>query len=489
MEEELKIQWDEVNWKIVIRDLLKNAWLILLSVMIAFMGVQIYKDVAYTPEYTASATLAVSVRGNANSSIYFSLTTANEIAEVYASVFDEKVTRDKVAEAIGGALPSSAAISASVIPETNLMILQVKAATPRDAYLTLKSVLDNYQSISDYLFGNAVLEVIMQPQVPIAPSNAFQSSRMTKLAMLAAAVLMSGIIVLFTLTRKTVKTARAAKRNLAGERLAIIPYEAKNKTLKTKLRKDTKALLLTNPIIGFRFEESFYQLASRLEYRIKKEHAKTVLITSVAENEGKSTVAINLAIALAKRNKRVVIIDADLLKPALYKFILGTSVPHACNLMSYFSAETTLKNTIGYYENFNIYAVLNDRHIENSQKYLNSERFRLLVKACTSVFDYVILDAAPLAAGTAAEKLNDIADASVLVVHQDRSVASDINDAMETLKEGNADFLGYVLNKFDEKLNFQSGYGYGRGYGYGYGNYGRYNNKKASGEGKGHAKE
>lgn len=473
-------QWDEFNWKIFVKDLFRNSWLILLAAAIAFMGIQIYQNAAYKPEYTSSATLAVSVRGNANSSLYFSLSTANEIAEVYASVFGEKVTRDKVSEAIGRPLPANASISASVIPETNLLVLQVKAATPRDSYLTLKAVLENYQNVSDFLFSNAVMEVILQPTVPTAPSNPFQGRATTKFGVLAGALLMAGIIVLFTFMRKTVKTTRSAKRCLDGECLAVIPHEVKNKTLKAKARKEYKALLLTNPIIGFLFEESFYRLASRLEYRAKKEACKTILVTSFAENEGKSTVAINLAIALSKRNKRVAIIDADLFKPALYKMILATPVPQECNLMSYFSAETTLKNIIGFYENFNIYAVLNDTHIENPQKYFNSERFHMLVKACTSVFDYVILDAPPMAAGTAVERLNEMADASVLVVRQDNSVISDLNDAIDTLKEGKAHFLGYVLNNFNEMSDLRSGRGYGYGkYGkYGrYGNYGRYSSK------------
>ena len=67
----------------------------------------------------------------------------------------------------------------------------------------------------------------MEPQVPVAPSNAFRTSWFDKRGIVVAVVLMVGLIVLCSVLRSTVKTTKAAKRKLEGECLAALPYEEK----------------------------------------------------------------------------------------------------------------------------------------------------------------------------------------------------------------------------------------------------------------------
>lgn len=74
----------------------------------------------------------------------------------------------------------------------------------------------------------------MEPEVPVAPSNTFQTSRLDKIGILGAVALMVGVIGLLSVLRGTVKTAKAAKRHLDGECLAVLPYEEKTEHLKLK---------------------------------------------------------------------------------------------------------------------------------------------------------------------------------------------------------------------------------------------------------------
>lgn len=465
MEENAEIRLDEINWRVVLKDLVRNAWLFVLAYGIAVMGVGVYKNIVYTPEYTTSATMAVTVRGDANSSLYYSLSTANEIAEVYATILQEKITREKISEVVD-TITDDIRISASVIPETNLLVLKVTGATSKGSYLAMQDILKNYHIVSDYIFGNAVVEVIMEPRVPFGPSNTLYTSRMKKLAAAVLIGLMGGLIVLSSVLRDTVKTTKAAKRRLEGECLAVFPHEEKNRTWKARIRQYYKGILLTSRLISFRFEESCHQLSSRLAYKLNKTGKKMVLVTSVAENEGKSTVAVNLAIALARRNKKVVIIDLDLLKPALYK-LLESNPAEDHSLSDYLDGKAKKEDILFYDKVSGLYAVLNVKGVRQNKKYLNSERLQQLLEACKNEFDYVILDTAPMFSGTDAERLSEFVDTSILVARQDRVSISDLNDAMESLKESSSQFLGYVLNDFDESTGGRSGYGYGYGYGYG----------------------
>ncbi len=64
--------------------------------------------------------------------------------------------------------------------------------------------------------------------------------------------------------------------------------------------------------------ESYKKLAAKVEYRMAKNEQKVLVVTSVSENEGKSTVAANLAITLAEQSKRVLLVDGDIRRPSQF---------------------------------------------------------------------------------------------------------------------------------------------------------------------------
>src|SRR5699024_489508 len=90
------------------------------------------------------------------------------------------------------------------------------------------------------------------------------------------------------------------------------------KTVKELLQRSKKPLLINDPLAGFGFVESYRKFSSKVEYRMEKEGLKTLAVTSVSENEGKSTVAANLAISLAEKDYRVILIDGDLRRPSQF---------------------------------------------------------------------------------------------------------------------------------------------------------------------------
>ena len=87
------------------------------------------------------------------------------------------------------------------------------------------------------------------------------------------------------------------------------------------------------------------------------------------------------------------------------------------------------------------------------------------------VFDFVLLDTPPMGYFVDAEALAEKADASMIVVRQDRTPAAEINETIDTLRTCKARYLGCILN--DITFSFTEGYG-GYGYGYGHYGYGRY---------------
>lgn len=93
-----------------------------------------------------------------------------------------------------------------------------------------------------------------------------------------------------------------------------------------------------------------------------------------------------------------------------------------------------------------------------------------MVALAREQYDYVIIDSPPLGFFSDSELLSDLSDASVLVVRQDTVPAPEINDAIDALRAGKAEFLGCILNDMSHLTAYSAGYGYGYGYyGYGYG--------------------
>ena len=457
MDEETIFRMDEMNFRTIFMDIVRNIPCIVLAVLTVLMGIQIYKTVAYVPEYTTSATMAVMAKGNADGSAYSSLNTANSMAEVFTEVFQSDIIKEKVKEDLKE-LPQGIRISSELVPETNLLVLKVTALDPQMSYRVMQSILNNYRYVSDYLFGNAVLEIIKDPQVPMGPSNVLNVSKFKKLGILAVLVLMCGVIVFFSILRRTVKTEKAAKRNLEGKCIGTIPYEVKNKTLNAKIHNTNKAIVMNQQVVHFSYEEGFHHLASNLEFMLKQKGQKCILVTSVAENEGKSTVCTNLAIALAQRNKKVLLIDTDFRKPSIYK-ILSKDVSGKDNLNSYLGGESSLESTIHYDKRMKFYMILNDVLPNSEIRAYDPNRFVELIKSVKEEFDFIILDSAPVSVGIDTEYLKEYIETSILVIRQDLVEISDLNDAIEMMQEGNSDFLGYVLNAFD-KPEVKRTYGY-----------------------------
>ena len=93
----------------------------------------------------------------------------------------------KVMEELGcSSFPAD--MSASIVPESNLMELSVTADSPETAFRVLRSVLKNYTTISDYIIPNVVLETLQQPQVSDNPSNRIPTEKYAAMAFLAAAL-------------------------------------------------------------------------------------------------------------------------------------------------------------------------------------------------------------------------------------------------------------------------------------------------------------
>ncbi len=464
---------NKLNFYIILRDIIKNFWIIVMAGIIGFLSVSIYAKDIRVPEYTASSTLVVSAKSTTYANAYAALSTASSMAGVLKEVFESDILMEKVEEEIGN-VPADVSVTANVISGTNLLVLSVSSKDPKVAYAVCNSVLKHYDDISDYLFSNAVLEVVAEPEIPTRASNIFRINLFRCLAALAFAAVITAAIIFFCVTRKTIKNISDVEDSIEGEFLGVIPHEKKGKTFKSFFKKVRKTVLINEPLCSFTFEENNNKFAENLRFEMDKNNYKTVLISSVAENEGKSTISTNLAIALGRLGKKVLIVDVDFRKPALYKIMEMQDEKQRKDLVTFIDGKCGMESVIHHNVYPKVSAALNYGAKKKSTLYIRSPKLKEFFDYAEKEYDYIIMDSSPIAVGTDVQLISDIAESAVIVVRHDFVRIAHINDAIEEVKEGKSEYLGFVVNDyrgFNMRLLGQSAYGgYGKyGYNYGYG--------------------
>ena len=447
--EEKTINLDEINLYSLVLLLLKNLWVIIALCISAVLCYTSVCKLTYSPSYTSSATFMVSAKDA--TSAYNSLTTTQSMASVFVEVFQSNVLREKIQEQ----MPDQrfdGTVNTVTIPETNILIVTVTSEEPDTSFRALNLLVDNYSSISDYVFSNAQLEVIKDPVVPVVPSNPLEVESKYPLVLLISGFLAVGGIVLLYLLHDTVKTPKAARRKIDARLLRTINHEQKNKTLRSMLRRRNNAPLITNSLIKKDFIEDNLSLCSALEYHARKRNQQVILVTSVGENEGKSTIAANLALALAEKGRRVVLLDCDFRKPSLHKiFDLPPEKEKA--LTSYLLQEETDPSPyLTESKKHGILLGISHSSGRSVTKLLNNGKLPMLLQELRSQTDYILLDTPPMLAAADAEALAAMADTALLVVRADYMLTSAINNGLDRLRKSAPEVYGFVLNNYHTGL-------------------------------------
>ena len=463
---------------VIVRDLLRRWYLVLAVALLAGMATFVYAERSYRPVYTTNATLVVNTRGN-STTVYQNLQSASNLASVFSQVLDSSLLRSAIQKDLQ--LPEfSGVIATAPVPDTNLITLQVTDSDPRTAFLVMRALIEKHSLVSYKVMGDVILEVLQAPQVPMRPSNPLNTRAQTRKATLLAAAAMCALLAVQSALRDTVRSREEAEQKLDVRILAELPHERKVKNLRMALHQRGRktSLLITSPVTSFSYVEKIRRLRRQVEQHLPR-GGHTLLVTSVLENEGKSTVAANLALSLAQKHGRVLLIDADLRRPACGKVLERKAC--GSGMAGVLAGSVPLENALTpYAKHSGLQLLLQDRPCRNSVDLVGSAQMDALLRQARAQFDYVVIDTPPMSVGPDAESLADLVDASLLVVRQNAATARMLNHALDILTDARSKPIGCVLNNvFAPILSQMGSYGYGYGYGYGsryghYGHYGRY---------------
>lgn len=442
-------------------------WLFVALIIVGVGGGYAFSYIGYEPLYRSEATFTISTGDN--SSFYYNTNTADQMSLTFPYILDSSYFSVVLLDTLGTDTLNGT-LSASAISNSNMVTMRVDSPSAEDARTILDAALQVYPEVSRFVLGDIEFHLIDEIQTPTTPYNQPSLRHIVGyggLGGLALAALIVGLLALFS---NTIKTVEDMEKVSSLECFAVLP-ETKQKARKNSTA--SKYLSVLDPRTPHGFRESIRSLASRLQNATQKENAKTILITSSVDGEGKSTVAINLAEQLAQSGARVLLVDLDLRRQQdaiLLNCNGGSSVADVLR-----NENTMNTGFIHRLKRRGFYFWGGKKSINNPAEILSDNRLYRILDKLREQVDYIIFDTPPCGLFQDAAIVADWADAALMVVRYDSITKSNVSEALSMLDGRRASVVGYVLNAFPQS---STGYGYGYGrYGYGKYGYGAYSSK------------
>ncbi len=204
--------------------------------------------------------------------------------------------------------------------------------------------------------------------------------------------------------------------------------------------------------------EAFRALRTRIQFsHPDKESIKTILITSSAPQEGKTTIAINLGGSFAQANRKALVVDCDLRKPRIHNVFNSNRLP---GLIDYMFGKASLDEIIRTTELPNLNYITSGTIPPNPAEMLESNAMKEFLEIIKDRYDIILLDSPPVIAVTDSEILASLTDASIIVVSADTTETELLEKSVELIKRDGSSFIGTVLNNFSYKSGYGSYYKY-----------------------------
>ena len=227
---------------------------------------------------------------------------------------------------------------------------------------------------------------------------------------------------------------------------------------KVKGRGRQAVLVTENP--NSAMAEAFRSLRTNMLFSTPEGIPKILHLTSSGSGEGKSNTAINLASVFAQTGKSVLIIDADLRKPSLHRYL---QLENIMGLSDYLSSDFDLSEIESITNIPGLTAITAGSISASPADFLSSNKMLELLKYVSDQYDLVIIDSPPVMGLADALILSNRSSATLFIVSSHEARKSHILGALERLKMGYGNVIGFVLTKAREGK--KTGYGYDYEYG------------------------
>ena len=456
--------------KLLIR--FKNAflqmWILVFVLSIVMGGVSWYRAKrAFVPMYETKAIFTLDT-GYAPEDIfgagaYYDQYAAQQLASAFPMIISTDMMRDLVVQELEKGYINAQA-KAEAVADSNMLVLTATGNNPKDIYDYLRALIKCYPQVAVFMVDQPQVKIVASPTLPTEPYNHFEGGKIAVMGALKGAFIGLAFIMLCALLTKTIQTTEELKKAVNLPILIALPK------VELKKRRNNANVLITaesDPNLT----ESMRGLRMKVKKMLNDTDKKVILVTSTLAGEGKTTIAINIAAALARDGHRVLLMDADLHSQSVAR-ALGEATD--CNSLLdcmgpkpvpvFSCVRTSESQKVDF---------ISGRNTDKRHYTLNINKVNSLLEELRSQYDYIVIDTPPNDVVSDAMALCRCASCILYVVRQDHVQRNQVINSIASMHAKGITISGCIFNGVP-KFHRQYGYGYRYGYGYGY----DYGNKK-----------
>jgi capsular exopolysaccharide synthesis family protein len=448
---------------------LRKGWALILVLALVGVAAAAAFSIVKKPEYAASAQVFVSTETSGSAA---DLAQGNTFTQqrvlTYSNLVSTPIVLLPVISSLRLHMTASqlaGLVSAEAPTSTTLITINVKDTDPVQAAdianatsQSLTNVVQNIEATDANGQSTVKLTRVQEATVPSKPVSPNVPVNVI-LGLLIGLALGVGIAVLRETLDNRVRTEEDVEKITTAPIVGGIAYDSKASLRPLIVQADPRSPRA----------ESFRTLRTNLQYLDLdlglERTARSFVMTSSVESEGKSTTVANLAIALDAAGYKVILIDADLRRPKVAQYM---DIEGAAGLTDVLIGRAQIEDVAQPWGRGDMAVLPAGPVPPNPSELLGSRAMQLLIERLEQEFDYVLFDTPPLLPVTDAAILAKKASGAIVVVASGRTHRNQFAGAISALENVGANVAGVVLTMMPTKG--PGAYGYGRyGYAYGYG--------------------
>ena len=442
--------------------ILRRRWItVCVTAMATILGAIAY-TLLQTPLYEASTRLFVSaVGGESVTENYSGNRLSQERVISYTQLIMGKTLAQRTIDRLNLDMSTDelkAKVTAKSKPNTVLIDVSVEDESPVRARDIANALSDEFvvmarelETPSPGAKPDARVVVEQRASVPTEPVVP-QKARNIALGIVLGASLGMGLAVLRDQFDNTIESRETLEELTGVGAVGYIPLDKG---------------LITSPMLSFDSDnsgtaEAFRKLRTNLKFLAVDNPARTIVITSASPSEGKSTTSVNIALALAEAEYNVLLVDGDLRRPRLAKYL---GLVGSVGLSTVLSGGAPLDEVMQTTKFPRLTALTSGAIPPNPSELLGSLATKNLLSEVRERFDYVIIDSAPILAVTDGAILAADADGVLVVVRSGKTKRDQLAHAIGVLNDVGATLLGAILTMMPRGGGGSYNYYYGGSYG------------------------
>jgi capsular exopolysaccharide synthesis family protein len=363
---------------------------------------------------------------------------ADSLAQRRVASYADLINGSRISDPVEARFGVRPEIKAEVVTDTALINVSVVDTSPvrarevadfvGNAFIRLQASLEG-PLVGKSSLPVTIVESASLPTEPLQPPLSVNLAVGLLFGLLAGV----GVALLRDSLDRTLRTARNLETAFGLPVLGAV--------VATRRLKRGSLPVLDHPLSSV--SEAIRQMRANIEFLAREHGQRLLVVTSALGEEGKTSMSVNLAVALAMAEHRVVLVDADLRRPSVADYL---GMEPSQGLADLLAADGSVQDFLHWWPEIGLEVLPGGEPLVNSSEILGSSRMRRLVDALGARADFVIFDAPPLLPLSDAAVLGGLTDGAVVVVRSGRTTSVQLEAALERLNAAGSAVLGAVLN-------------------------------------------